>query len=489
MQHLHPLGVNMAAGWRGFLLALLACMAATLGALPLAGMIDATNIAMIYLLVVALVAARLGSGPAGLSAFVSVAAFDFFFVPPRFSWSVESAQYLITFAVMLVVGLVIGGLTARLRAKAEEAVRREQDTQALYEMARELSGVLTTEQVVEVVGGFVAAHAGATARLHLPPLDRLSAEVRVVHESGAAIELSGATLLLPLKAPMRTRGVLQIDAGADLGTLAAGQRPLLEAVASLAAIAIERIHYVEVAQDATVKMESERLRAALLSAVSHDLRTPLTVLVGMADSLALAQPPLPEVHRAAASALRDQALRMAGLVDNLLQMARLQLGKATVRKEWQPLEEVVGASLQALAEPLNTRRVEVALEPDLPLLELDAVLIERVFCNLLENAAKYAPDGAIGISARRATSCVEISVCDRGPGIPAGDEEAVFNLFERGAQEGAGSGIGLGLAICRAIVEAHGGSIRAENREGGGACFAFSLPLGQPPKLEEEHGR
>lgn len=477
----------MLVGRRGYLLSLTVCMVATLAALPLAGMIDETNIAMIYLLVVALVATRLGSGPAVLSAFVSVAAFDFFFVPPRFSWSVESAQYLITFAVMLVVGLVIGGLTARLRLRAQEAVRREQDTQALYEMARDLSGVLTAEQVVEVVGGFVAAHAGATARLHLPPLDQVAPDVRVVHDSGSAIELSGATLLLPLKAPMRTRGVLQIDAGAGLGNIPADQRPLLEAVASLAAIAIERIHYVEVARDATVKMESERLRAALLSAVSHDLRTPLTVLVGMADSLALAQPPLPEVHRAAAAALREQALRMSGLVDNLLQMARLQLGRATVRKEWQPLEEVVGASLQALAEPLRTRRLEVALDPDLPLLEFDAVLIERVFCNLLENAAKYAPEGTIGIAARRAAACVEVSVCDRGPGIPAGGEEAVFNLFERGAQEGAGSGIGLGLAICRAIVEAHGGSIRVENRQGGGACFIFTLPEGQPPTLEEEH--
>lgn len=477
----------MADGWHRYLLALLGCAAVTLLALPLASTIDATNIAMIFLLVVAVVAVRLGSGPAVLASFAAVALFDYFFVPPRFSWSVASVQYLITLFVMLIVGLLIGRLAAHLQARMHESVRREERSQALYEMARELSGVLMFEQVADVVGRFVGDQVGGAATLWLPSLDNAPPDIRDVYVSGVAAT-SAASLLLPLRAPMQTRGVLQIAGGTDSGMPADAQRPLLEAVASLAAIAIERIHYVEVAQEATVRMESERLRAALLSAVSHDLRTPLTVLVGLADSLTLAHPPLAAAHQNAAAALRDQSMRLAGLVDNLLQMARLQAGRTTLRKEWQPLEEVVGASLQAMGSILRDRDVRVELPPDLPLLELDAVLLERVFCNLLENAAKYAPQGAIEISARRQASYVEVSVCDHGPGVPTGAEELVFGLFERGAPEGNGSGVGLGLAICRAIVEAHLGSIRVENRSGGGACFLFALPVGRPPTIEDEHG-
>ncbi|MBI4999113.1 MAG: DUF4118 domain-containing protein [Rhodocyclales bacterium] len=477
----------MADGWQRYLLALLGCAAVALAALPLASAIAATNIAMIFLLVVAVVAVRLGSGPAVLTSFAAVALFDYFFVPPRFSWSVESVQYLITLVVMLIVGLLIGRLAARLRERMHESVRREERSRALYEMARELSGVLVFEQVADVVGRFVREQVGGEAKLWLPPLDSAPADVRGVYASGVAAT-SAVALLLPLRAPMQTRGVLQIVAGNEAETSAGEQRPLLEAVASLAAIAVERIHYVEVAQEVTVRMESERLRAALLSAVSHDLRTPLTVLVGLADSLTLARPPLAAAHQNAAAALRDQSLRLAGLVDNLLQMARLQAGRTTLRKEWQPLEEVVGASLQAMGSILNDRDIRVDLPADLPLLEFDAVLLERVFCNLLENAAKYALQGTIEISARRLEGYVEVSVCDHGPGVPAGSEELVFGLFERGAPEGDGSGVGLGLAICRAIVEAHLGGIRVENRSGGGACFLFTLPVGRPPTIEDEQG-
>lgn len=472
-----------------YLLALLACGATTLLALPLLPGIDITNIAMLFLLVVALVAARLGSGPAVAAAFASVALFDYFFVSPRLSWAVADAQYLITFVVMLVVALVIGQLAARLRVRAQDAVQREARAQALYEMARELSGVLVVEQVAETVRRFLAEQANAKAILHLPPIPDDLPRVKAAYERGEASEDGASGLLLPLRSPMQTRGVLEMVVGDALGAaFADDQRSLLEAVASLAAIAIERIHYVEVAQNVTVQMESERLRSALLSAVSHDLRTPLTVLVGLADSLALARPPLPPGQFEAANALRDQALRMAGLVDNLLDMARLQVGRPKLRKEWQPLEEVVGASLLATASVLRTREVKVDLDPDLPLLEFDAVLLERVFCNLLENAAKYAPHGEIGIAAGRRGDVVEIEVTDRGPGVPVGNEEAIFDLFERGAQEGRANGVGLGLAICRAIIEVHGGRIRAENRTDGGARFVFLLPVGRPPVVEEESG-
>lgn len=473
--------------------AVCACVATTLVALPLLSFIDPTNIAMFLLLPVIGVAAYLGSGPAMLAAFLSVALFDFLFVPPRLSWAVADVQYLITFAVMLVVALVIGQLAARLRERAQEAVWREAQTRALYEMARELSGSLAIEQVAATARNFFAAQVGVEATLHLPPFGDDQPHVKAVYAQGTAMQLAAQesgyapALLLPLRTLMQIRGVLQITAATeDARLFGEAQRPLLETVASLVAIAIERIHYVEVAQEAGLRITSERLRAALLSAVSHDLRTPLTVLVGLADTLAQARPPLPPAQSGTAVALRKQALRLARMVGNLLDMARLQLGRTQLRKEWQPLEEVVGASLQALESTLQHRSVRIDLPPDLPLLEFDAVLLERVLCNLLENAAKYAPVGEIAIGARIRVDWAELAVCDEGSGVPPGREESIFALFERGTQDGAASGTGLGLAICRAIVEAHGGEIHAENRPEGGACFRFTLPLGEPPVVEED---
>jgi two-component system sensor histidine kinase KdpD len=236
-----------------------------------------------------------------------------------------------------------------------------------------------------------------------------------------------------------------------------------------------------------MQVVSERLRSSILSALSHDVRTPLTALVGLADSLALAKPVLPQAQRESAEAIRDQALQLSGMVGNLLDMARLNAGGVKFRKEWQPLEEVVGSSIKLLGKALARHVVSVRLPADLPLLEFDAVLIERVLCNLLENAAKYSPPGtSIVVSARQLGGLVEISVCDRGPGIAPGQDADIFAMFVRGRRESAQPGVGLGLAICRAIVEAHGGSIVAAGAAGGGACFSFTLPVGTPPTVEDE---
>jgi two-component system sensor histidine kinase KdpD len=206
----------------------------------------------------------------------------------------------------------------------------------------------------------------------------------------------------------------------------------------------------------------------------------------MADALTLARPALPAGALESAAAIREQALRLSELVHKLLDMARLQTGKIVLNKEWQPLEEVVGSSLQAMAGLLAGREVRVDLAPDLPPLEFDAVLLERVFCNLLENAAKYAPQGEIAIAARVAGDVIEVSVADSGPGLPVNLGDSAFDPFARGSQ--TGTGVGLGLAICRAIVEVHGGRIWAEPRAEGGTRMAFTLPRGTPPLLEEEAG-
>ena len=233
-------------------------------------------------------------------------------------------------------------------------------------------------------------------------------------------------------------------------------------------------------------MESERLRNGLLSSISHDLRTPLTALIGLIDAMMLIEPKLPPPHQEFAGAIREQALRTNAQVNNLLDMARLQAGKVSLKREWQPLEDAVGSALQACATVLGGHTVRIDLPGDLPELELDAVLMERVFSNLLENAARYSPQGApIQVVARTREQWLEVAVGNDGPGFPADRIEQVFDLFARGEREPAVAGTGLGLAICKAIVEAHGGTIVAENRPGG-ACVRFKLPLGSPPAMEEE---
>ncbi|MFB8829567.1 ATP-binding protein [Azotobacter sp. CWF10] len=214
------------------------------------------------------------------------------------------------------------------------------------------------------------------------------------------------------------------------------------------------------------------------------------MLIGLVDSMFLTQPTLDEVQAGIVRKLREQALRINAQVNNLLDMARLQAGRIHLNRQWQPLEEVVGSAIKSLKPMLAEHRLKVGLPDDLPLVEIDSVLMQRVFCNLLENAVKYTPPGSgIWISAFTAGGQMEIHVEDNGPGLPKGREEAIFKKFERGQQEGSTPGVGLGLAICRAIVEAHKGSILARPRPGGGACFVITLPLGNPPVIALDDGQ
>ncbi|MDD5248489.1 MAG: two-component system sensor histidine kinase KdpD [Rhodocyclaceae bacterium] len=497
---------QLKATWQSFAMSALLCVVATLIAMPLHTVFDLANIAMLFLLAVVLAAVRYGLGPAVAAAFLNVAAFDFFFVPPRFSFAVSDVQYLLTFIVMLVVGLTTAKLTAGLKFQARVASRREQRVRALYEMSRDLSGALLPEQIAEISQRFAATGFEARAaivladdndRLHeaiavpggVPAIDIGICQWAFDHnaEAGCGTDtLAGSSLLyLPLKAPMRSRGVLVLEPRHPRRLLAPEQRRLLDTFARLIAISLERVHYVNVAQSTTVQMESERLRNSLLSAISHDLRTPLTALVGLADSMFLTQPRPTQQQAAIADSIREEVLRMSAQVNNLLDMARLQAGAVKLNRQWQPLEEVVGSALKGMESVLASHRVIVKLPEDLPLLEFDAVLMERVLANLVDNAVKYTPpDSSIEISAMPTDQYIEISVEDNGPGLPPGREEAIFNKFERGQKESITPGVGLGLAICRAIIEAHGGMIRAENRSEGGARFVFTLPQGNPPVVD-----
>ena len=483
-----------------------ACALTTLLAHPLQPYFALANTVMLFLLAVVAVAVRLGRGPAVLAAFLNVAAFDYFFVPPKLSFSISDVQYLFTFAVMLGVGLIIGQLTAGLRFEARAATHRERRSRALFEFARSLSSVLMREQVVEVTERTVAVEFRAKARIFaLDMQDRL--EVPILGADDAGIDLGtaqwamnhneaaglgtdtlagSAWLYLPLTTPMRARGVLAVKPEDTRLLLVPEQRQQLETFAALLAVALERVHYVEVAQSATVQMESERLRNSLLAAVSHDLRTPLASIYGSSELLVQQTHGLPAAAVDLAQSIASGARRMNAMVGNLLDMARLQSGSVQLNLQWQPLDEVVGSALQAVASIMAGHRLVISIAHDLPLLNFDAVLVERVFCNLLENAAKYTPAGStVTISARLSGEEVVTTIADDGPGLPPGREEALFEKFARGERESATPGVGLGLAICRAIVEAHGGRIWVDAgngaREHRGARFHFTLPVGTPP--------
>ncbi len=485
--------------WTGYAAAIVACSLTAVLATPLLGVLELTNIVMLFLLAVVGVALTFGRGPAVFAAFVGVGLFDFFFVPPRFSFAVSDVQYLVTFAVMLVVALVVGQLTAGLKIQVEAVTERERRVSGLYEMSRDLSAALIVEQVAEIATRFLEVEfAFRTAVLIADEQDQLKVmpgattevDIGVAQWSFEHGEPAGRgtdtlpaskCLVLPLKATMRLRGVIAIEPK-ETGLLGREQRRVLDTCASLMAISIERIHYFDVAQKSTLQIESERLRNSLLSAISHDLRNPLASLVGFADTLQMTSPPPTPQQQELVAAMRNSAMRMNALVVNLLEMARLESGAVQLNRQWQPLEEVVGSAVAASAALLDGHPFKVRLAPDLPLVHLDAVLIERVLVNLLENASKYTPPATpIEIEAHADSENVLLSVNDRGPGLPSGREEAMFEKFARGKSESATPGVGLGLAICRAIMQAHGGTIRGVTRSGGGASFILTLPRGEPP--------
>jgi len=514
--HAHAPAAAVAAGaaaprLRAYLLGAGASLAAGLLGWLLEAWLDLPNIAMLFILVVLGVAYRFGRGPSVLATCVSVATLDFVFVPPRLSFAVTDFQYLVTFGVMLAVGLITGHLTALLRFQAQAARQRERRWHALYEFASRLSGALQPEQVLDASREFVAQAFRADATLLLPDAEgrlqlpahtgapqpqpeRGTAQWAFDHAQPAGLgtdTLPASPLYyLPLVAPMRTRGVLALLPPSDDWLAVPEQRQQLDTFATLTAIALERVHYIEVAQGALVDMESERLRNSLLAALGHDLRTPLTLLVGVSESLAGSRPPLSPQQAGLADTLKREALRMNTLVTNLLDMARIQSGGVHLHLEWQSIEEVVGSALRASSGVLAGHDVATRIPHDLPLVRFDAPLLERVLCNVLENAAKYTPPGSrVTVDARVRGDSVQLRVTDNGPGLPPGREEAIFEKFTRGQQESSTPGVGLGLAICRAIVEAHGGTIRAEQArsEGtaGGARIVIALPRGEPPPLPD----
>ncbi len=495
----------------GYAVASLGVLAATAVAWPMFPYFAAANLIMMYLIAVIVIAIRLGRGPSVFASVLSVACFDFFFVTPYYSFAVSDLQYLLTFGVMLVVALVISNLAVRLHQQAELARYRERRTGVLYALSRDLAthrgtGVLAqlaAKHLREVFNGQVAIFlADADKRvqvqrgelLHFEFDPKESGVAQWVFDHGERAGLGTDTLpgtsalYMPLAGSAGAIGVVAVRPAEHSRLLDSDQLLLLETLVNQVALAIERTRLSEAAQQAQVNVETERMRNAILSSVSHDLRTPLATITGAASSLLEGQRRLdPTAGLELARSIYREADRLDRLLRNLLDMMRIEAGAVQLNKEWHPVDEVVGAALARLEGRLRDHTVNTVFPADLPLALVDGVLLEQVVINLVENAVKYAPAGsAIDLSASASEREIIVEVADRGPGIPAGEEARIFDKFYRAkpAREG---GVGLGLTICRGVIDAHGGRIWAENRPGGGAVFRFAIPLSErQPSVELE---
>jgi len=497
--------------WPRYAWSVVGILAATLLGMAMTPIFELANIVMVYLLGVAIVAVRLGRGPAILASVLGVGAFDFFFVPPQLTFAVSDVQYLLTFAIMLVVALLISNLTASVRLQANIAGHRERRTAMLYAMSRELAATRGQEAMARVAvrhvgevfeSQVVVLLPGAGGHIHYPGEGSTSGSLRGadlgvaqwVQDHGRPAGLGTDTLpgtealYLPLQGSRLVLGVLGVLPANPRRVLLPEQFHLLETFAGQLALALERSQLAEQAQRASIDAETEGLRNALLASISHDLRTPLAVIAGASSSLAEKGDQISaEERHALAGSIYEQSREMSKLVTNVLEMTRLEADGIALDRDWHAIGEIAGSVLHRLRERLARHNVRIELPSELPLVRLDATLVEQVLANLLENAAKYSPPGtAISLQAERRGSELLVSVEDAGPGLPPGEPERLFAKFHRGNTEGAVGGAGLGLAICRAIVRLHGGRIWAERRPEGGAAFRFTLPVEQAPPVPAE---
>ena len=459
-----------------------------------------TNLAMVYLACVVAVSLFWGRGPSILATVLGVAAFDFFFIPPYRTFAVADSQYLLTFAVMLVTGLVISTLASRVHLQTETIRQRERRTAAMFALSKELARLPTRDSVAQATrriiresldvhvwiivyhsdGTYVPAELAADS---VPPLKH-EGVIRWVFDHRRPAGYGTDTLpgtegtYLPLLGADSLVGVLGIQPLTPESRLSISQMQLLDAFAGQVAMAIERCNLAVEAEHVRLQMETEQLRNTLLSAVSHDLRTPLTGITGAASLLVERNEQLSNSARLdLAESILDESDRLNRLVANLLDMTRLDAGAIPLQRVLQPIEEVVGVVLNRLERQLREHPVETRLPSDLPPVMIDGLLIQQVLVNLLDNAAKFAEPGTpIELSAFQKNDELMVEVSDRGPGFPVGEEKRIFEKFYRvDGQSRTGSGIG--LAICRSIIELHNGTIVAENRPGGGTTIRFSMPL------------
>lgn len=491
---------------RGCLAALALCAAITLSGQWLLPGFSPANLVMIYLLGVVLIANGFGRFPSVFAALLNILAFDLVFIVPTGSFSVDDTQYLMTFAVMLTVGMITANLTAGVRYQAKVARHREKRAHYLYEMANGLSRARIPQDIARISQQIVSAALQVRCELWLPDQQgNLTApavkelvtvpEPAIVKWSFDKAQIVGAgsdTLpgvpykIFPLIASARPLGLLITEPAMHRQPDIPEQQQLLKTFIMLITGALERFELTQREQQSRMAAEREELRNSLLAALSHDLRTPLTVLFSQAEILTLHLSAAQSEYAIQASEIRQQTLSTIRLVNNMLDMARIESGGFHLRADWVALDEIIASALRSLDAILVQQKMILQLPEEVILLQADGPLLERVLVNLLENAWKYAGPGAeIVIRAEVRQDKLIIAVLDNGPGIPPGKEAQIFEKFTRGHDESAVPGVGMGLAICRAIIEMHQGKISAANLAEGGACFTVTLPFTPAPVVKE----
>ena len=496
--------------WRDYLRALAATALCTAIAWPLSSYLGLVNIVMIYLLATTAGALRLGRGASVALAIFNMLAFDFFFVPPVFSFDVYDTHYLFTLGVMLGVALVIANLMVSIRRHREVADARELRTAVLYAMSRELT-VATDAQAM-----------AAAAIRHISAVFHSTAVVLFADEHGALSPAQAAdavadaapgachfdldfartaaargercikdAVYLPLQGSSRVKGVIVVCPQPKDRKLPAEQLNLLDAFAAQLALSLERARLAAAAEAARLSAERALLRNTLLASISHDLRTPLSAIAGAGSLIAQPEYALNADRRTTLGKLIERKARdMSQLLTNVLDLVQMEFGGRVLRSDWNSIDDLIALALSATQSRLAQWRVVLELPLDMPMIMVEPTLIVQILTNLLENAAKYTPPGTtITICAElRGEEGVLISVADDGPGLPAGDPERLFEKFQRGRSESNIVGVGLGLAICRAAARLHGGDVRASNPPGGGARFEILLPVARdtvgPPAAE-----
>jgi len=464
------------------------------------------NIALVFLAAVLASAFAYGLWPSLFGSVVGVFVYNFAFLPPFYTTTIADPENVVAMFFFVVVAVIVSNLTSRVRSQSIAAHQRARTMEELYLFSRKLSGAVTLDDLLQVSAYQMALMLKVRVALWLPEGADLVLQAQYpAADKSEDSELTAArwcwvnnraagrgtnalaeekSLFLPVRTGRGIVGVVGLSSERSGSLLTLDQRRLLDALLDQAALAIERIHLAQDADRVRLAAETDRLRSALLTSISHDLRTPLASILGAVTSLKTQPEDLDgAAQREMIGTIQEEAERLNRFIGNLLDMTRIESGAVVPCTSMVDLSEIVGSALQRASKILSAHRVEVRLAPDLPMLKLDVVLFEQVLFNLLDNAAKYAPRASvIDVHAEAKDETISLQILDQGEGIPSADLDRIFDKFYRvHATDRRRAGTGLGLAICRGFVEALGGNITAGNRaDGAGAVFTINLPVPIP---------